>query len=275
MLPVDERSTAPFHPYIEQDLRDAVSIPLEDWLHGALRLPKDRLNTWASKIGEMRWFEDEDVLQYLREYCSADKDNLWLHHRAFKQLANEVLDLACGNLPGIRTTGSYPIDDIVFTDTQSRGIGENPEHQQLTAVRRPAVLATRGPVAAQFLETGDMQWTDVLFWWEIQYGGSLKDALEQEKVSRGIKPPGTDKSGRTKKTSSKHSATSRKSQTAAEVGTKRSRADDLLAGDSIDPKMMKHMQSQDSDFDLYAGKNAALRSASYALELLSCTRGTR
>lgn len=179
------------HLFIDRDLRDSKKIDFYPWVEAALGVPRDVLDEWTTKIGEMKWFEDTIVQRSLEEYCNAREQNT--RYAPFTQLVNRILTLARRNLPGICNTNSYPIDSIHFVDTSSHLVSGIAERRHLSPSCQLHVTLTNGTAAKRFRQVGKMDWVDVLHWVELTYVNDLRDALEREKTSRKVSMSITNK----------------------------------------------------------------------------------
>ncbi|KAJ3558089.1 hypothetical protein NM688_g1117 [Phlebia brevispora] len=287
MIPSEfsERSRELIHPYVEEDLKLANQVSLDKWLNAVLGFPSNRFKSWTTKIGEMKWFEDDVVQRCLREYCAAAKE---VHrYSPFAELGNRILELARGKLPGVPKTKSYPVDDFCFLNSADRAIATIPEHGALGAVRRPDILNVRSSVSRRFATGECVQWTDVLLWWELKKRFNLTTILDKERVSRGLDSPDDEapdegaakpvprrKLGRKKKSApafkqgpkarQRPSPSSTPTVTST-AGVKRRAEDNLLDGLTL-RSSNKTRQTADPQFGLYLGKEAAVQSG-------SCTQG--
>ncbi|KAJ3534416.1 hypothetical protein NM688_g7142 [Phlebia brevispora] len=285
----------------------AVSVPLEVWLAAVYKLPKARLDSWTTRIGELKWFEDEVIERCLVEYCSADAEKK--RYAPFIAMANRILSLARGALPGVRKSKSYPIDDICYLHNANRPVDRIPEHRGLGAKRKLDVVVTHGAPARKLKKDKTIRWVDILQWWELKLGSGLIDTLHAERVSRGMKPldrisgaiiearpdDSVEDFGEVEETVKKNKPSEKAKHSTAEPaleptanlsqptasdaqaagrGSKRSLEADLLAGIDLGSSSKKK-DSENPNYDLAVGKHAAIQSGAYALELLSCTYGTR
>ncbi|KAJ3528416.1 hypothetical protein NM688_g8002 [Phlebia brevispora] len=297
-----EASVDGVHPFVKQDLQEAETVPLDQWISAVLKLPRDRLNSWASKIGELKWFEDDIVQSNLKKYCIASEEDL--RYDPFVSLANRVIQLARGKIPGIRKSKSYPVDTIQFVENSTHHISRIPEHRGLGAKRKLDVLVTHGKAAQTLKDNNRIAWVDILQWWELKKAGAqLVTELSDERVSRGMTK--LDKKGREvvaaispppkPRTKSKSKAAARKKNTgvrrakpvatdpqpapksAPKTGSKRPKEEDLLAKGSSRDSNGSSKRGNSSSFsqEIEVGQQAATQSGAYALEVLSCTYGTR
>ncbi|KAJ3552549.1 hypothetical protein NM688_g4095 [Phlebia brevispora] len=277
-----ERSGDLTHPYVEEDLKLANQVSLDEWLRAVLDLPQSRYGDWKTKIGEMRWFEDGIIQRCLRTFCAAEEKV----HRCepFTELGNRILHLARGKLPGVPKTKSYPVDDFCFLNNADRAIATIPEHGALGAIRCPDILNVRSSVSRRVASGKSVQWTDILLWWELKKQFDLTPVLEAERKSRGLDPADEDKdmsplrkSARKRKAIPATKLRTRPSplrSAATSVAIKRRAEDNLPDGLTL-RSSNKARRTDDLNYSVYLGKEAAIRSGSYALELLSCTYGTR
>lgn len=145
-----------FHPYIEEDLRNADIVDIYPWIEAASGAPKERIDEWTSKIGELRWFEDEIIQQSLYEFCEAETEPK--RCKPFCKLANRIVFLARGSLSGIPAIDSYPVDSITFLATPRRAVSKIPEHGVLGVDHFLDVTVTHG----QAFKNRKIAWVDIL-----------------------------------------------------------------------------------------------------------------
>ncbi len=170
------------HPYIEQDLGDADIVDVYPWVEAAFGVPKHRIDEWTSKIGELRWFDDETVQQSLDEFCKAETEPK--RYKPFCRLANRIILLARGNLPGVPATNSYPVDSVTFVAT-SRAVANIQEHGELGANRVLDATLTHGKASGSILRGGQIAWVDVLHTVELKRTNlPLATILADEKKKR-------------------------------------------------------------------------------------------
>lgn len=170
------------HPYVEQDLQDAVLVDLYPWVEAVFGVPRERVDKWTAQIGAQRWFHDDVIQTHLMEYCEAEKEPE--RYEPFCGLANRILDLARGNLVGIRDTESFPVDSLKFIQTSQCPVSKIPEHTQLGATRSLDITLTDGKAARRFEETSEFDWVDVLHYVELKYVKKLTDALAEATKDR-------------------------------------------------------------------------------------------
>ncbi len=151
---------ASIHPYVEQDLKDSELVGIYPWVEAAFGVPRHCIDKWASKIGELRWFEDEIVQKALDGFCEAKIETK--RYKPFCELANRIIFLARGSLPHIPKSNSYPVDSITFVPTATRPLATIPEHGELGARRYLDVTVTHGEASRNVLAKKQMEWVDVL-----------------------------------------------------------------------------------------------------------------
>ncbi|THG92490.1 hypothetical protein EW026_g8426 [Hermanssonia centrifuga] len=123
-MPLSSHNVDTVHPYVKKDVAASKEIPLYAWTEGALKLTKQDIFQWTTLIDELNWFEDP-VGRYA----------------PFAAVANRVLELAKGTLPGV--PHSYPVDDIRFVQNDPTYMRRIPEHGLLGALRKPDLLILR------------------------------------------------------------------------------------------------------------------------------------
>ncbi|PSS03723.1 hypothetical protein PHLCEN_2v3948 [Hermanssonia centrifuga] len=175
------------HPYVKRDVEAAKQIPFYAWTEGALNLTKADIDTWASAIDELNWFQDPIIEDALTEF--AVHSNREVHrYIPFVTIANRILELAKGTLPDV--PHSYPIDDIQFVKNDPTFLLRIPEHGELAAFRRPDILVLRGvhaPLVGGARSPG-VAWSDVLAFAEFKRcRKNLRDLLAA--VRSGSLPP--------------------------------------------------------------------------------------
>ncbi|THH00125.1 hypothetical protein EW026_g2350 [Hermanssonia centrifuga] len=175
------------HPYVKRDVEAAKQIPFYAWTEGALNLTKADIDTWASAIDELNWFQDPIIEDALTEFAAHSNREV---HRyiPFVTIANRILELAKGTLPDV--PHSYPIDDIQFVKNDPTFLLRIPEHGELAAFRRPDILVLRGvhaPLVGGARSPG-VAWSDVLAFTEFKRcRKNLRDLLAA--VRSGSLPP--------------------------------------------------------------------------------------
>ncbi|KAJ3552748.1 hypothetical protein NM688_g3990 [Phlebia brevispora] len=244
-------------PYLREDLNDAVNVPLEQWTEAVFNLPEGGLDIWARKIASCGWFDDEVIGSSLIAYCAAEKEVK--RYKPFAQLANRIVELARGTLTGVGET--YPVDDFCFVE-YNRQVDTIEDHEGLGAVRKPDVLGVRKHVVRK-LFTKDSEntqatvpWTDILLVLELKFRHKdLHETLDEVKALRKEKRILVeDSSGGLDLAEEPH-----------------------RKGDLLDPlhEGNVYISKPEAENSETAPINAAVQTASYALEVLSCTYGTR
>ncbi|KAJ3552550.1 hypothetical protein NM688_g4094 [Phlebia brevispora] len=294
------------HPYVREDLKCAKVVGFYTWTESVLGLPSTKIVARAREIAKLRWFEDRIIQDALVDYCRGTTEKA--RYDPFVHLVNRVIELARGKLSGV---GVYPVKDFCIANNSDRVVQTIPEHGGLGAKRRPDFLGLPLAKAAKlYTPKGSVHWSDILCWGELKQVTILTEPLDKERQARGLSalddsgfPVGRSKTTRGKAgksgKSSKRSGLfadkptriqARKRTTKASpvepevqsarsaprirVGRKRLAEDDLLAGLELGSSG-KRRNPWGKTNELYVGGEAAVQSGSYALELLSCTYGTR
>ena len=181
---VSSHANEEIHPYVANDLLSSHTVvPLYVWVDAVCHVSLTRLISWMTKIKALHWFEDEVIQASLITYCSNKEPG---RYAPFVKIANRILELAPGKIPGIRKRSPYPIPDIHFIDHSAKAVTRIPEHGTVGAQRKPDVLCLRKPHADEQGPAARVQWTDILHWWEIKYNRLLIDNLREERLSRGM-----------------------------------------------------------------------------------------
>lgn len=172
------------HPYIEQDLRDAESVDIYPWVEAAFGVPRQHIDKWTSKIGELKWFDDEIIQQSLDTFCQVPDEPK--RYKPFCKLANRIIALARGKLPYIPAANSYPVDSITFGATSGRAVAKIPEHGELGATRLLDVTVTHGQAYRDYLSGKGIAWSDVLHSVQLKRNADvpLAKILAKEKRDR-------------------------------------------------------------------------------------------
>ena len=98
-----------------------------DWVQNSLGRSSAEIEKWSTIISDQKWFEDPVIQESLIEYCCTKYETL--RYVPFAALANRILDLARGNLPGVPKENSYPIDDICFVDNSKYEVEKILQHR--------------------------------------------------------------------------------------------------------------------------------------------------
>ncbi|KAJ3541013.1 hypothetical protein NM688_g6144 [Phlebia brevispora] len=170
---------------------------------------------------------------------------------------------------------TYPVDDFCFAE-YNRPVDTIEEHEGLGAVRKPDILGLRRSVARKLVSKkgartkATVRWTDILLVLEVKFRNAdllevLNNVREQRNLE-GIAPDGTSEK--------------KKRKPAKKPKGKRSKAAQIeppSQGDLLEPFRTKGIYPSKGAVETNEldGVSAAVQTASYALELLSCTYGTR
>ncbi|KAJ3543285.1 hypothetical protein NM688_g5874 [Phlebia brevispora] len=291
------------HPYVREDLRHAKHVGFFVWTEAVLGLSQTKLLSRAREIGKLRWFEDSIIQNALIDYCRVTSEKR--RYDPFIHLVNRIVELASGKLPGVDKV--YPIKDFCIANNADRVVKPISEHGSMGAKRRPDFLGLSATNAVKlYTKGGSVEWKDILFFGELKYVSCISEMLSKERqlrdmshldkegfppdVSRVIRKAADDRHGlfankptgkKTRKRapkSAKQTQTDKKAARTApsrvRAGRKRLAEDDLLAGLDV-PSSSKRRNPWGTTNELYVGGVAAVQSGAYALELLSCTYGTR
>ena len=106
----------------------------------------------------------------------------------FVHLANRILELARGNLPGVGQ--NYPVDNFCFAQNAFKTVRPTPEHGALAARRRPDILGLSLLDALKLhKEKGCVGWPNILMWGELKlWSKALHESLNEERMSQGLTP---------------------------------------------------------------------------------------
>ncbi|KAJ3559909.1 hypothetical protein NM688_g48 [Phlebia brevispora] len=261
------------HPYIRENLKNAQKVSAGCYSKALFTLPDGGLATWADEIGELNWFDDEIVRSSLAAYCGTISEVE--RYGPFTRLANRILELARGTLTDVRDT--YPVNDFCFAE-YDRAVDTIEEHEGLGAVRKPDALGLRKSVAKRIKTKGGkgkktVHWTDIFLVLEFKCSMDLLEQLNHQRSKRKLGhidsptiPAGPSK--RPKRNAKKMPATV----------SRRGRKTKTLPKSNI----LAPLQDRNEYPSLGANDNPAMvgislgiQVASYAIELLSCTYGTR
>ncbi|PSS38067.1 hypothetical protein PHLCEN_2v98 [Hermanssonia centrifuga] len=287
-----DHKTDSVHPFVQQDLEDTLrEVSVDTWIEAVLGVPPDRLNEWATLIKKLGWFRDRTIERALTDYARpAQESGIY---KPFARIANQILELAKGALPGVGA--SYPIADIEVVVNDPISIERIPEHGELGAFRKPDLLFVRG--SQKDLSGGNgarVRWVDILAFMEfkLDHKEQLLQTLNTCRDDRGlptikskdVKPSKPKKN--TKKPAPKRRparivkvalvSSDRGTSGPSSAGSKRS-IDDVLDGDTDQLRSSsKKQKTESSNVNVETiRKNVQLQAGGYALELASCTYGTR
>ncbi len=187
-MPLSSHNVDTVHPYVKKDVAASKEIPLYAWTEGALKLTKQDIFQWTTLIDELNWFEDPVVRENLTTYSLPGRGEQG-RYAPFAAVANRVLELAKGTLPGV--PHSYPVDDIRFVQNDPTYMRRIPEHGLLGALRKPDLLILRGVHAKCVGESKrrGVAWVDVLGFAEFKRGRTALDALLEDILNKRDPPP--------------------------------------------------------------------------------------
>ncbi|KAJ3557709.1 hypothetical protein NM688_g1320 [Phlebia brevispora] len=250
-------------PYLREDLNNAEGVPLDSWVNALFTLPAGGLRTWVSMIACRGWFNDKEIQSSLAAYCQAQEQDE--RYQPFTTLSNRILELARGTLAGVGKT--YPVDDFCFVK-YNRPVDTIRDHDGLDAVRKPDVLGVRKTVARKlFTKDGGktqatVRWTDILVVVELKLRNkTLTESLQEAKKLR-------------KKTRNSAQKLSHDPPLQALTNEQKGLSPQ---GDLLHPLHEENIypSAGATETSETAPVGAAVQTASYALEVLSCTYGTR
>lgn len=181
-LPPDHRRSN-IHPYVVDDIKDALSVPLYQWSAAVLKLPYPTLSKWATEIHKLRWFYDELIQDAFYQFCKARREKERCD--PFVHLANRIIQLGRGRLSGVGPT--YPIDSFCFANNVDRVIKPNPQHGSMASERRPDILGLCEDVAQNLYQPlGSVEWWNCLVVGELKFVSELDEMLIRERALRGM-----------------------------------------------------------------------------------------
>ncbi|THG94234.1 hypothetical protein EW026_g7196 [Hermanssonia centrifuga] len=271
------------HPYIREDVETAKRVSLQVWVRAALGLPEDQFVEWVRHIADNDWYKDEVIEEALIAFARASVETE--RYEPFAKLGNRIFELAKEELPGV---DSFPINDIEMIRNDPVHLNRTPEDDVLGAKRKPDLLVVRGSKIRTLRSTKSMafDWTDVLLFLEMKREKPLVETLLAWRKTQGL--PGLDprtllplgstqpmKSGAAKKSAAAPIPTrTLRPRPPAKPPVKSKReldSDDesVSDGDSTGPKKQRITSSELVTMD------AKLQAGGYALEIASCTYGTR
>ncbi|PSR74565.1 hypothetical protein PHLCEN_2v9742 [Hermanssonia centrifuga] len=271
------------HPYIREDVDTAKRISLKVWVRAVLGLSEDQFVEWVGHIADNDWYKDEIIEEALIAFARASVETE--RYEPFAKLGNRIFELAKGELPGV---DSFPINDIEMIRNDPVHLNRTPEDDVLGAKRKPDLLVVRGSKIRTLRSTKSMafDWTDVLLFLEMKREKPLAETFLAWRKTQGL--PGLDprtllplgstqpmKSGAAKKSAAAPIPTrTLRPRPPAKPPVKSKReldSDDesVSDGDSTGPKKQRITSSELVTMD------AKLQAGGYALEIASCTYGTR
>ncbi|KAJ3531015.1 hypothetical protein NM688_g7634 [Phlebia brevispora] len=290
------------HPYVREDLKGAKAVGFFSWTEAVLGMSSTKLLARAREIAKLRWFEDKIIQDALIDYCRGTTEKA--RYNPFVHLSNRIAELARGKLTGV---SKYPVNDFCIANNSDRVVQTIPEHGALGAKRRPDLLGLSQSTAVKlYSPRGSVHWFDILFWGELKQINVLVEPLSKERKGRYMSS--LDDSGfpsdrpkvilhverrpdgpaclltsrrnlqlagpRPRRSPVEPDVQTDHEPAKVRVGRKRLAEDDLLAGLDLGSSSKRRNPWGDTN-DLCVGGEAAIQSGSYALELLSCTYGTR
>ncbi|PSS03718.1 hypothetical protein PHLCEN_2v3943 [Hermanssonia centrifuga] len=207
----------------------------------ALKLTEENIDEWASLIDQSNWFEDSIIKRNFKAFSLSGLGEE-SRYAPFAAVANRVLKLARGSLPGVYH--SYPIDDIQFARNDPNYMLRIAEHGKLGAFRKPDLLILRGASADGIGATvkGRVACVDVLGFAEFKRGRTALKALLKDVTSKHDLPP--------------------------MVEFREPAPEDPVAGNFT-------KKAASVDEALTIKREAAVQAGGYALETAACTYGTR
>ncbi|THG95310.1 hypothetical protein EW026_g6325 [Hermanssonia centrifuga] len=284
-----DHKTDSIHPFIQQDLDNSLQeVPLNTWIEAVLGVSPSRLDEWATRIKKLDWFRDRVIGRALTDYARPLQEK---HiYKPFARIANRILELAKGALPGVG--GSYPIDDIEVVVNDPISIERIPEHGELGAFRKPDLLFVRGSHKnVSRGKTPRVRWVDILAFLEFKLDDKeqLLETLNSCRDDRRLPIIKAKVELRRLKKSTEDLAPKRRSARIAKIasissdrtssgpssaGSKRS-IDDALDGEPDQTRGSSKKLKSDPPNSETIRKDVKLQAGGYALELASCTYGTR
>ncbi|THG98171.1 hypothetical protein EW026_g3983 [Hermanssonia centrifuga] len=272
------------HPYIREDVDTAKRISLKVWVRAVLGLSEDQFVEWVRHIADNDWYKDEVIEEALIAFARASVETE--RYEPFANLGNRIFELAKGELPGV---DSFPINDIEMIRNDPVHLKRTPEDDVLGAKRKPDLLVVRGSKIRTLRSTKSMafDWTDVLLFLEMKREKPLVEALLAWRKTRGLpeldprtllplESTQTMKSGASKKSAAAPmpmpTRTLRPRPPAKPPVKSKRKIDSDESESGEDSTGSKKQRITSSDL---VTMNAKLQAGGYALEIASCTYGTR
>ena len=184
---LDDHEIPSIDPYVLHDLQHATQSDTRDWCTVILGKNERELDIWRQKIKEQKWFHDHHIQQALIDFCTVGTETA--RYEPFTRVANRLVHLARGNLPGIPNKNSFPIDDICFAIHSDRPVEPIPEHGILAAERKPdIVMARRSDCCEAPTKKGKMKlrWTQIISFMEFKATRNLRAILDNKRVEEGL-----------------------------------------------------------------------------------------
>ena len=173
--------------FVRQDLLEASSASVEDWVDLFLGVPRSALCDLTTKIGEEKWFRDRAIQKHLKAYCYAKSEAqrcspaTLLFQRIIAKARDAMKKSALG-LPAGDCRKSFPIADAQFVNHSNTFVCPPPIQGVLASKRHPDLLLVRARSAKR-----KISWPDVLTWFELKFVNNLTGAYNGERVARGLR----------------------------------------------------------------------------------------
>ncbi|PSS06641.1 hypothetical protein PHLCEN_2v3597 [Hermanssonia centrifuga] len=307
-----EHTNTTVHPYVRQDIACAKSVPYHVWTDAILKLDKKKLKKWVAQIKQREWRSDPVIQEALIQFCGASKETE--RYEPYVQIINRILELAKDQLAGLDAYPIEDIkitrnDPKYIERIPEQGVLGALRKPDLLIVGKAAVERTvLSSTNARF------HWSDILTFVELKAELGLLPGLNAWRVQQGLPEINTDtlkprteaRKGKSRKTASlsradptctthnlrdtvvsssedgSHmlpSTSKRRASPAlhAPVQEDRSRSNSsttwkrVRPHDSLD---LLHI-SKKSNTSGVVTLDATVQAGGYALEVASCTYGTR
>ncbi|THG97230.1 hypothetical protein EW026_g4733 [Hermanssonia centrifuga] len=308
-----EHTNATVHPYVKQDIACAKSVPYHVWTGAILKLDKNKLKKWVSHIKRREWRNDPIIQEALIQFCGASKETS--RYEPYEQIINRILELAKDQLSGLDSYPIEDIkitrnDPKYIERIPEQGVLGALRKPDLLFVRGAAVERVLSSTNARFRWSDILTFAElkaesgllpVLNGWRVQQGLSeidpdtLKPRAETRKGRSRAKassskpdPTGTtralrgavsvapDGGSHVLASAPKHRAGAALHATVQEhcstTGLKRARQHDDSESLHIAKKSSTESGAAKSDM---VTLDATVQAGGYALEVASCTYGTR
>ncbi|KAJ3535782.1 hypothetical protein NM688_g6929 [Phlebia brevispora] len=264
------------HPYIREDLKNAKMVSIDCYSQAVFQLEEGVLATRADEISDLNWFNDHIVRTSLATYCAADKENL--RYAPFAKLTNRIIELARGNVTDVEDT--YPVDDFCFVE-YDRPVDRIEEHAGLGAIRKPDALGLRRSVAQRlFTKAGkprkkaSVRWSDILLSLELK---EMSDQFDKQRTRRGLAPVKLAAVKNIRNTKKKSKAASEEPTEGRPQRPDKGKKVEPFKANILEP-LQDRNQYPSNKYPLspeMVAVDMSIQVSTYALELLSCTYGTR
>lgn len=160
--------------FLKHDLQHATPVSLNAWVDSAFGLSDGQFATWIRELSDMGLFYDADIQHYLVDYSLSGK------HQPFAACCNRLVAIARGSLTGLPET--RPIDDLSFY-ANDKCVHTSGERDGLDVGRAPHVVGLRS-AAAKRLQSGTLEWTNILFTVTLNHSMPLLRLLRIEEQQR-------------------------------------------------------------------------------------------